>query len=365
MPINLDELMNPGATETVVEDNPLEETQITPTETTVVETGVDHGSQEAPATEEEDLIGSQVVDQSADEETFIGADGQPIAAGPDKTSEEQEVPNVTENPPVAPVLKDDFIKKAVDYYNAHGTLQPFLEATQVDYDKVDDQTLIRMKFEKDNPDLSPKVRERLLEKELAKYDLDSLDDEEVEVGKELLRRDANKLRESLKAEQSNFLNSIVAQEEQSQISVQELEAEREQNRLVAQKGIQSVLTNNFIKIGQDADGVNFQISDTNKIAEYAVDPIKFLSTFTTPDQQIDWQKWVKVVAFAENEPLISSELVKRGKALGRKSVIAEMKNTPPLPNANPEIPRGDERNVENPKDDPLFFLQNMKVVGRS
>jgi len=364
MPINLDELMNTGATETVVEDNHSEETQATPTETTVVETEADTSSQEAPATEEEDLIGSQATDEFPDEETFIGADGQPIA-GHDKTESEQEVPNVTENQPAAPVLKDDFIKKAVDYYNAHGTLQPFLEATQVDYDKVDDQTLIRMKFEKDNPDLSPKVRERLLEKELAKYDLDSIDDEEVEVGKELLRRDANKLRESLKAEQSNFLNSIVAQEEQSQISVQELEAEREQNRLVAQKGIQGVLTNNFIKIGQDADGVNFQISDTNKIAEYAVDPIKFLSTFTTPDQQIDWQKWVKVVAFAENEALISSELVKRGKALGRKSVIAEMKNTPPLPNANPEIPRGDERNVENPKDDPLFFLQNMKVVGRS
>lgn len=364
MPINLDELMNRGATETVVEDNPSEETQATSTETTVVKTEAYTSSQEAPATEEEDLIGSQATDEFPDEETFIGADGQPIA-GHNETESEQEVPNVTENHPAAPALKDDFIKKAVDYYNAHGTLQPFLEATQVDYDKVDDQTLIRMKFEKDNPDLSPKVRERLLEKELAKYDLDSIDDEEVEVGKELLRRDANKLRESLKAEQSNFLNSIVAQEEKSQISVQELEAEREQNRLVAQKGIQGVLTNNFIKIGQDADGVNFQISDTNKIAEYAVDPIKFLSTFTTPDQQIDWQKWVKVVAFAENEPLISSELVKRGKALGRKSVIAEMKNTPPLPNANPEIPRGDERNVESPKDDPLYFLQNMKVVGRS
>lgn len=361
MPINLDELMNPGATETVVEDNAPKETPIETTETSVVEAPVE---KVITPTEEEDLIGSQATDEFPDEETFIGADGQPIA-GPSKTEAEQEVPNATENPPAAPVLKDDFIKKAVDYYNAHGTLQPFLEATQVDYDKVDDQTLIRMKFEKDNPDLSPKVREHLLEKELAKYDLDSIDDEEVEVGKELLRRDANKLRESLKAEQSNFLNSIVAQQEQSQISVQELEAEREQNRQVAQKGIQGVLTNNFIKIGQDADGVNFQISDTNKIAEYAVDPIKFLSTFTTPDQQIDWQKWVKVVAFAENEPLISSELIKRGKALGRKSVIAEMKNTPPLPNANPEVPRGDERNVENPKDDPLYFLQNMKVVGKS
>ncbi len=85
-----------------------------------------------------------------------------------------------------------------------------------------------------------------------------------------------------------------------------------------------MINNNLIKLEANGEGINYQVADTSKIVDYAIDSSKFLSTFAK-DGNVDWDKWTKVVAFAENPTQFISELIKHGKSLGRKAMEAELK----------------------------------------
>ena len=358
-PINLDELLDKN--ETVIEDT----TETTDTESTnqtdnVSEgEGVDDVVENNDPQNDEEITDENAGTEEVDEEVYVKTDGsnEDVADPVIEDQAEETNPEPTEYK-----FKDDFIKKAVDYYEKYGTLQPFLEATQIDYDTVDDSQLLRMKFDKENSDLPAKTRERLFQKELEKYNLDSYEEDDIELGQALLKRDANKLRQTLKEEQTQFLQSIepAAQEQQSTVSQEQLRAQQEQNRQLAQSGVESVLKNSYIKVGANGEGINFQVADTNKVVDFALDSTQFLSTFAKQDGSIDWDKWVKVVAFTENPDLFVGELIKHGKSLGRKAMEAELKNFKPE-NKSKVVVQGDEGS-DNPFDDKLGFLKGMKVT---
>jgi hypothetical protein len=246
----------------------------------------------------------------------------------------------------------------VDYYEKYGNLTPFLEATSVDYDAVSDTDLLRMKFDKENSDLSPKARQRLFEKELEKYNLDSYDEDDTEVGQALLKRDAAKLRASLKEEQSQFVQSIQPNVQEQQVSKEELDAQRNESRKIVETGVSNVIKNNFIKLEANGEGINYQIADKNKVVDYALDSSQFLSTFAK-DGQVDWDKWTKVVAFAENPTVFIDELIKHGKSLGRKSMEAELKNVKPTVGNSKEVVESSD--FQNPFDNPVQFLKEMTI----
>ncbi len=274
---------------------------------------------------------------------------------------EAEVETPTETPaePSEYKFKDDFIKKAVEYYETYGTLQPYLEATSVNYDAVSDLDLVKAQFEKDNADLSERARTRLFEKELEKYNLDSYDEDDVEVGKALLMRDANKLRTRLKEEQQQFIQNIqpAAQEQVQQVSPEEIELQQAETRKAIQSGISGVIKDNLIKLEANGEGINYQVADANKVVDYAIDSSKFLSTFAK-DGSVDWNKWTQVVAFAENPTQFISELIKHGKSLGRKAMEAELKNVTPPTNSKEVIENSD---FSSPFDNPVDFLKGMTV----
>jgi hypothetical protein len=358
-PINLDELLDKK--ETVIEDT----TETTDTESTDQTDNASEGEGVDDTVENNDPQNDEVIKdenegtEEVDEEVYIKTDGSSEEAA------EPVIEDNTENEKSEPTeykFKDDFIKKAVDYYEKYGTLQPFLEATQIDYDTVEDSQLLRMKFDKENSDLPAKTRERLFQKELEKYNLDSYEEDDIELGQALLKRDANKLRQTLKEEQTQFLQSIqpAEQEQQSAASQEQLRAQQEQNRKLAQSGVEGVLKNSYIKVGANGEGINFQVADTNKVVDFALDSTQFLSTFAKQDGSIDWDKWVKVVAFTENPDLFVGELIKHGKSLGRKAMEAELKNFKPE-NKSKVVVQGDEGN-ESPFDDKLGFLKGMKVT---
>lgn len=256
-------------------------------------------------------------------------------------------------------FKDDFIKKAVEYYETYGTLTPFLEATSKDYDSMSDVDILRANFDKENQDLSDKAKAKLFDKVLEKYNLDAYDEEDAEIGNVLLKRDASKLRNSFKQEQSQFLQSIQSQQEviEQQPTQEEIAAQQQQARQTIQSGLAGVIKNNLIKIDANGEGINYQISDTEKVVDYALDSSKFLSTFAK-DGQVDWDKWTKVVAFAENPAQFIGELIKHGKSLGRKAMEAELKNVTP-PTNNKEVIESNDSS--NPFDNPVDFLKGMTV----
>ena len=350
--INLDELL---PSETQQESTPRD---ITPPSEQVTSEDVssqDEGDVDVDNNEssnEEAQIDESITEgsvESATEET----EGIPEVETPEESLPEQS----TE--PSEYKFKDDFIKKAVEYYETYGTLQPYLEAATVDYDSVSDLDLVRAEFDKQNSDLSERAKNKLFEKELEKYNLDAYDEDDAEVGKALLMRDANKLRKNLKEEQQKFIQSIqpAGQEQVQQVSPEEIEAQQAQARAAVQSGISSVINNNLIKLEANGEGINYQVADTSKIVDYAIDSSKFLSTFAK-DGNVDWDKWTKVVAFAENPTQFISELIKHGKSLGRKAMEAELKNVTPPTNSKEVIENSD---YSNPFDNPVDFLKGMTV----
>lgn len=259
--------------------------------------------------------------------------------------------------PVEYKFKDDFIKKAVEYYEMYGTLTPYLEATQVNYDEMDDLSVMRRQFDKENADLPEKTRNRLFEKSLEKYNLDSYEEEDIEIGRDLLKRDANKLRTGLKEEQQQFVNSIQRTQE-PEIPAEEVAAQIEQAKQNIQKGVSAVVKDNMIRLESNGEGINYQLPNPVNVVDYAVDPSKFLSSFNK-DGDVDWQKWTMAVAFTENPTQFINELIKHGKSLGRKAMEAELKNAAPLTSSKDVIETPD---IVSPQDDPVGFLRGMKVT---
>jgi hypothetical protein len=357
-PINLDELLTKSDSIEEKTEAPNPES-VDNADNTAEGEGVDDSIENNDPQNDEAITEENAGAEEADEEVYIKTDAsnEDVAEPEPNDTLEAEKPATTEYK-----FKDDFIKKAVDYYEKYGTLQPFLEATQSDYDTIEDSQLLRMKFDKENSDLPPKTRERLFQKELEKYNLDSYEEDDIELGQALLKRDANKLRHSLKEEQTQFLQSIqpTVQEQQIEISQEQMLAQQEQNRQLAQSGVESVLKNSYIKVGANGEGINFQVADTNKVVDFALDSTQFLSTFAKQDGSVDWDKWVKVVAFTENPDLFVGELIKHGKSLGRKAMESELKNFKPE-NKSKVVVQGDEGS-DNPFDDKLGFLQGMKVT---
>lgn len=357
-PINLDDLL----TENIVDDK--QPRDITPESEKIVNEDISN---------EDEGFDNNLGDDSSEEENVITQENEDegdeiVLGGASEDDSEQEseeteysLENENQQPESAEYqFKDDFIKKAVEYYETYGTLQPFLEATSVNYDTMSDVELLKLKFDKENSDLSEKAKARLFERELEKYNLDSYDEDEAEVGSALLQRDANKLRKSFKDEQSQFIQSIqpAPREAQApQLSPEEIAAQQEASRKIVEEGISGVVKNNLIKISTGSDNLNYQIADTAKVVDYALDSNKFLSSFAK-DGAIDWDKWTKVVAFAENPTLFVSELIKHGKSLGRKAMETELKNATPNMSSK-DVVQSNE--FSSPYENPVEFLKGMTV----
>ena len=121
-------------------------------------------------------------------------------------------------------LKDDFIRSAVEYYEKNGNLTPFLEATQVDYDKMSAEEVLKHKFSKEHQDLPQRLLDKRFANEMKKYNQDEYaEDEDREIGLEEMEFDAKKAREALKKEQQSFLQPQASQEQSSQNQVDPFE----------------------------------------------------------------------------------------------------------------------------------------------
>lgn len=350
--INLDELL---PSETQQESTPRDITP--PSEQVASEDASSEDEGDVDADKDESSNEEAQIDESITEGSVESAT-ETTASIPDVETAEESAPEQSTEPSEYK-FKDDFIKKAVEYYETYGTLQPYLEATSIDYDAISDLDLVKSEFDKQNNDLSERARTKLFERESEKYNIDAYDEDDAEVGKALLMRDANKLRRSLKEEQQKFVQSIetTSQEQVQQFSPEEIAAQQAQARATVQSGISGVVNNNLIKLEANGEGINYQVADTSKIVDYAIDSSKFLSTFAK-DGNVDWDKWTKVVAFAENPTQFISELIKHGKSLGRKMMEAELKNVTPPTNSKEVIESND---FTSPYDNPVDFLKGMTV----
>jgi len=360
-PINLDELLSKNEpVETTEETQPTSEETSSENDSTEVE-GDSVSSEDNESQNDETSVENTAEAESSSAEESESSEGyaeETVVQQTDTTQDEQEEPQNEQQQAPQYQFKDPFIEKAVQYYETYGTLQPFLRATEVDYNEMTDVEVLKVKFDTENADLSPKAKQKLFDKELEKYGLDAYDEEDQEVGQALLKRDAQRLRKTFIEEQMQFLNSVQSPQAQTGPSQEELAAQQEASRKIISEGVASVVNNNIIKIGANGEGINYQIQDPNVVVDYAMDSNKFLSIFAK-DGSVDWDKWTKTVAFAQNPTQFISELIKHGKSLGRRAMEAELKNVVP-PTVNKTVIQSN--NIERPSDDPIAFLQGMTIT---
>ena len=313
---------------------------------------------ESEATETEEPTNEEVVNEEevveAQKEEDSGTAQEEVVSEPEAVTEE---PKSVELPQSLRELndlveEDEYIKNALEYYKENKTLKPYLEALSVDYNEVSDVDLLRIKYERENPDLDSKVVERLFKREvLDKYSLneDEFDEDEIEIGRAMLKRDAGKVRQQLISDQKNFIPTNVPQRQ----SEEEIAAQVAEQKKIISSNLKSYLDSKAIKIESD-EPLSYQVKDASKMVDYAMDNQSFFKEFIQEGGDVNWEKWAKTVAFMQDPDQFINSMISHGKSLGKKSFEQELKNPDKLQSSR-EV-AGDNLS-DNPFENPEGFLQ--------
>lgn len=233
---------------------------------------------------------------------------------------------------VAKYDSDPFLKGLIEHYEAHGNIDAYYEAKGVDWDKKDHLDVLKAQFDKENSDLDPKIREKIWKRELAsKYMIkDDLSEEELEsddyrIAQELLKRDANKVRESFKDSQKKYQ----APEKKETAPQQQFDPEAYKQKLLQEKPVQSFVKNKLLPLGlKDGTGktLGFEPKNPDQIIEMMVDDRKFWGLFVDPKtKQVDYTKLAKAYAYVQDPDFYEQSLVNLGKNLHLEERLKESK----------------------------------------
>jgi hypothetical protein len=226
-------------------------------------------------------------------------------------------------------FKDDYIKNAVEYYNKTGSLTPYLEATSVNYGEMSDEQIMRRELEQANPTLSAKAIERLYSRDIVnKYSLDEdkYDMEEVELGKELLKADATKLRDKFVDEQKNFTEPVSKETEDNETVDNTERMEKWAESVKSSDFTKDVLENKRILIGYNDQKFSYEVENPEELQAMTVDNNKFFALFKDDKGQVDFDKWYRVLAYASDPEVYDSSLIAHGQELGQEKVVTDLKN---------------------------------------
>jgi hypothetical protein len=251
------------------------------------------------------------------------ADSFPLDRFEGKFKSWEEVETALNEPKIE--FKDDFIKKVVDKYNQDGNLDDFFKAYSTDWDKLNDQEVLKREFFQENADMEDeKAIERLWKKELSKYtiDADEYDQEEVETGLALMKRDAKKVRTKFKEEQQSYLQpSTKTEAPDDSKRIEALQKFVNEDPIV-----KTVKESKIVSLDIDGEKYNFEVDDPQIIADSLVNENLFYNQFVK-DGKPDTGKWAEVMAYATNPSKFRKSLVDYGRSLERKSMEGELKNT--------------------------------------
>tara|TARA_R110000772_G_scaffold23157_7_gene62193 strand:+ start:1980 stop:3008 length:1029 start_codon:yes stop_codon:yes gene_type:complete len=298
-PVQESVVETPEATEEIIAETPVEKPVETPVETQKVET-------------------TPVVNEFPSDK-FGG-----------KYKSWEEVNEVLNKPVVEAPKYDPFLQKVIDKFQADGNLTDFFKAHAVDYDKMSDEDAVKRDFFTKTPGLSEKAQKRAWEKELAKYnldDLDAYDEEDIEIGRMNLKRDADKVRAEGKEEQSNYLQPT--RQEQPKVDLTKLS-----ETINAMPEVQRLKTEKKVSFNVDGNEITYEISDPDFAISTMADEKPFHDLFMENGRP-KAEKWATVMEFARNPEKILKTVLDQGIAMGQKLIEKELKN-PSIPNQQPE-----------------------------
>lgn len=233
-------------------------------------------------------------------------------------------------------FKDDFIKQVVEFYEKTGDLTPFLQAKTIDFTKMSDEDVLRRNLREQYSDLSDKAFDRLYKQQVIdkyKLDADEWGEEDSELGRELLKAEASKLRNEYLEWQKNFsAPEPKVSEEQSQVEAEAAEMMRRFEQEVRTNDLtKNILESKKIAIKTNDGEFNYEIPQADALLDMTIDNDKFFSQFASDQGQLDYGKWYKTVAYSQNPELFEKALINYGKTLGRSEVTKEIKNPATAP----------------------------------
>jgi len=277
------------------------------------------------------------------------------------------------------IFKDEYhaaINKFIEE-NGTGELDRFVKIYNSKFDGLTPEEMVRQSIlnHPDNAGISNKLANRLVEEEIAKYNLDSDDEDEVSIGKEKLERDARAIKRTLEAQRDEFRSKYKAELEvevdetptitNTEPTEEEIQAQIAEREAKTQSYLEMFTP--FVKDGkmklQDKDGfISVPVKDVRAIAEAAVNPVEFLTKILIgPDGKPNLGSFAELVAFATNRNQFKSALISYGNTRGVGNVVSELKN---------EVPLGKPRQVVEPKGPidpnnlPNDFFEHVKVKER-
>lgn len=270
-----------------------------------------------------------------------------VAPPVEAVAPQEAAPIATPTPVVAPVqapatepapyefkdLEDnaDF-KKLVQAFKTN-TLSDYVKIATADYDKLDDRAVLRTKFDKDYAALSQQERDKLFEHELTtRYNLTG-DEDGDQIGQLKLRNDAFMARQAMKDEQSNFkIPEYKAPETpQAQQSPEQQRAYEQQLQIINNHPeLTQFETNRNLSLGAGEEMYKYEVPKELDVRAAAVDPVLFLSTFWkdsgTGTPQLDMNKWIRTMSYANDPAKYDAALIAHGKSLQAKADYNELNN---------------------------------------
>lgn len=229
-------------------------------------------------------------------------------------------------------FKDDFIKEVVEFYEKTGDLTPYLQAKLVDFNAMSDEEIMRRELREQYPEVSDKAFDKLYKQQVIdkyKLDADLYEEDDTELGKELLKSEAAKLRAKYQEWQSGFK----APEPQPDNSAEEMKRHLEQFEKTVKENelTKSLLNDKRIAIKTGDGEFAFEVADPNTLVDMTVDNKKFFGQFVAGEGKLDYEKWYKTVAYAQNQELFEKSMINYGKTLGREEITKELKNPSTAP----------------------------------
>lgn len=255
--------------------------------------------------------------------------------------------------------QDEFIKGLIEYYNETGDVSAYIEAKNVDFTSMSDLDIVRHNMRSQYSEMSEKAFERLFRREVIdKYQLDATryDEEEVELGEELLKAEASKMRESLIERQSKFKAPERTADSGVDNAAQAAEAMAQwQQSVTSQPETQSILNDGRIVVEYGGEPFAYEVDDPQSVVDMTIDNNKFFQLFQGEGGQVDYNKWYKVLNYASDPDTFERSLILHGKNLGGKEVVSEIKN-PSRPTKSSMASGGDT------KED--FLKAALRAMGR-
>ncbi len=239
------------------------------------------------------------------------------------------------------IAQDEFVKKLVSYRKEHGNVTPFIEAATRDWDKISPENLIMDDLKKQYSHLTPDKAEKLAKSDYNQRfvykDDPNLTEEENREMAELtslkLESESAKIKNLRKTEQATFLdsvkpvdmNAIVEQKVNEKLGADLAEVEQFRKNVEASPFLSKLNSEKKLVFGEKENSFNCMV-DPNTIKDQTLDTNKFYGVFWEGDK-FNFEKWAKVVAYANDMATIEEAFVNHGRSLGTGKVVEELEST--------------------------------------